>query len=329
MSRVTDPAELRAPKRQRLISVTELLGRVLPKPALVPWAEAQTAEGMLTLHRAGELHHGMTAQDALAAMREAKIGAEGVRTSSAKRGVNVHALLERWENDGSWADPVGVLDVEDYPFAHALNDWLRERRPDPISREQLVADPESQYAGRYDLTALIDGQITLVDATTSDKASIWPAKHYQTRCYERGRRRCGEEPADRLLIVVFCRDGSWREMDVLATDRAVDDMLSHYRGLKPVNQACESANRAEKNARRDDEPKAKRERRKVDPDPNDPRTIPGAMEVSIRRDMPDGGIIEFESASRGWTTRDGFERLSDWRAYYWTPPVQATLPVAA
>jgi hypothetical protein len=326
---ITDPQQLRAPKRQRLVSVTSLIDSILPKPALVPWAERETAEGMLTLLRAGELHPSLTAHEALAAMREARIGAEGVRTTAARRGVNLHGLLERYENDGTWADPVGILDPEDYPFSHALNDWLRERRPEPIEREQLVADPSAGYAGRFDWFGRIDGQLTLLDATTSDKAAIWPAKHYQLRMYERARRVCGDEPADRLLIVVFCKDGTWREMDCLATFRAVDTMLAHHRDLKPVDQACNAVNRAEKGARRDDTPVAKRERRKVEPNPDDKSTMPGALEVSMRRELPDGGLIEYEFASRGWATKDGYERMADWRAYFHTPPAQGVLKAAA
>lgn len=326
---ITDPAQLKAPKRQRLVSCTTLLDAILPKPGLVHWSEAQTVTGIATLARAGEPIDRMTDAEIHATLREAKIGAEGVRTSAARRGVDLHGLLERYENDGVWADPVGILDVEDYPFAHALNDWLRERRPEPIEREQLVADPEAGFAGRFDWFGRIDGQLTLLDATTSEKAAIWPAKHYQLRMYERARRVCGDEPADRLLIVVFCKDRTWREMDCLATDRAVNTMLAHHRDLKPVDQACNAVNRAEKDARRDDAPTAKRERRKVEPNPDDPSTMPGALEVSMRRELPDGGIIEYEFAPRNWVTKDGYARMTDWRAYFHTPAAQTTLPVAA
>jgi hypothetical protein len=217
--RLTDPMQLKAPKRQRLTSVTTLIDQILPKPALVPWAERETAEGMLTLLRAGELHPSLTAHEALAAMREAKIGAEGVRTTAARRGVDVHALLERYARDGSWADPVGLLDVDDYPYAHALNDWLRKYRPEPHEIEQLVADPEHGYAGRLDLIATIDGQRTLVDLKSQERAGIYSAAHIQARAYERASVRCDGEPVDRVLIVVVAKDGTYREMDCLMTSR--------------------------------------------------------------------------------------------------------------
>lgn len=54
-------------------------------------------------------------------------------------------------------------------------------------------------------------------------------------------------------------------------------------------------------------------------DAPDPRTVPGAMEHVKRRELPDGSVIEFESASAGWLTKKGEPRRKDWRAYYFTP----------
>jgi hypothetical protein len=325
---VTDPAQLKAPKRQRLTSVTTLIDQILPKPALVPWAERETAEGMLTLLRAGELHPSLTAAEALAAMREAKIGAEGVRTTAARRGVDVHALLERYARDGTWADPVGLLDVDDYPYAHALNDWLRANRPEPHEIEQLVADPEHGYAGRLDLIATIDGQRTLVDLKTSEKAAIWDAAHLQTRLYHRAAMVCGSDPCDRILLVVVAKDGTWREMDCLMTDRGAQDALRYARALKPVTAACAAANRQAK-ADRAEPAEPKPDKPKVERVDDDPSTHPGAMAKALRRELPDGGLIEYVESPRGWTTQAGTRRTQDFRAYYWTPPSQTTLPVAA
>jgi hypothetical protein len=325
---VTDPAALKAPKRQRLVSVTSLIDSILPKPGLLHWSEAQTAEGMLTLLRAGELHPSLTAAEALAAMREAKIGAEGVSTTAARRGVDVHALLERYARDGTWADPVGLLDVDDYPYAHALNDWLRKYRPEPLEIEQLVADPEHGYAGRLDLIATIDGQRTLVDLKTSEKAAIWDAAHLQTRAYSNASLVCGDDPCDRILIVVVAKDGTWREMDCLMTQRGLEDALRYHRALKPVTAACTQANKVAKDERT--EPAAEKlPKVKVERVEDDPSTHPGAMQRTLRRELPTGGLIEYVESPRGWTTLDATRRRADFRAYYFTPPAQEPLRAAA
>ena len=51
----------------------------------------------------------------------------------------------------------------------------------------------------------------------------------------------------------------------------------------------------------------------------DPRTVPGAMEHTLSRELADGSLIEFESAPFGWLKKDGEPRRMDYRAYYWTP----------
>lgn len=329
MTRLTDPAQLKAPKRVRMPSVTTLLDAIIPKPALVPWAEKQTAEGMLTLLRAGELDSRMKPTEALAALRDFNLGAEGVRDTAAKRGVDVHALLEAFARDGSWADPVGILDIEDYPFAHALNDWLRERRPQPLEIEQLVCDPDAKYAGRLDLRAMIDGQLVTVDLKTQERAGIYPSAHAQARAYERAAVHCGSDPADRVLIVVVAKDGTWREMDCLMTGRGFEAALQYHRALRPVESACDSANRAARDARAEPrDPKPEPPAWESAPDHPDPAHRPGAWEDYKRRELPDGGLLEFESAPAGYTTLSGKRRQKAWRAYQYTPPAQAELPIA-
>lgn len=46
--------------------------------------------------------------------------------------------------------------------------------------------------------------------------------------------------------------------------------------------------------------------------------LPGALEVQLRRELPNGSVIEFESAPAGWLTKKGERRQADWRAYFFT-----------
>lgn len=326
---VTDPQQLRAPKRVRLESVSSVLDAVLPKGALTYWATREERKGVATLARAGEPVDRMTDDEIARAMREAGIGAEGARDTAARRGINIHELLEAFARDGSWADPVGILDVDDYPYAHALNDWLRKHRPEPLEIEQLVADPAAGYAGRLDLIATIDGQRTLVDLKSSEKAAVYDRAHAQCRLYHRASLVCGSEPCDRLMVVVVAKDGKHDEMDCLMTDRGIDAALNWRRALKPVTSACDQRNRREKTARANPASDDKPEKPKVEYVEDDPSTHPGAMRKTLRRELPDGGLIEFEDAPAGWTTKDGTRRTRDFRAYWHTPPAQTRLGVAA
>jgi hypothetical protein len=54
--------------------------------------------------------------------------------------------------------------------------------------------------------------------------------------------------------------------------------------------------------------------------PADPALEPGGIEHYLRRELPDGGVIEFESAPAGWLTKAGEPRRKPWRAYFYTPP---------
>jgi hypothetical protein len=325
---VTDPAQLKAPKRVRLESVSSVLDAVLPKGGLTYWVAREERKGVATLARAGEPVDRMTDDEIARAMRDAGIGAEGARNTAARRGINIHALLERYARDGTWADPVGILDVDDYKYAHALNDWLRKHKPEPLEIEQLVADPNAGYAGRLDLIANIDGVRTLVDLKSSERAQVFDRAHAQCRLYHRASMVCGSDPCDRLMVVVVAKDGKHDEMDCLMTDRGIDAALNWRRALKPVTSACDQRNRAQKESRA--EPAEPREPKpKVEYVEDDPSTHPGRMARTLRRELPDGGLIEYVESPAGWTSQDATRRSRDYRAYYWTPPTQTTLPVAA
>jgi hypothetical protein len=327
---VTDPAQLKTPKRQRLVSVTTLCSAILSSDSLVHWAERESVNGVATLVRAGEPVGRMNTDDILHALRESKIGAEGVRDAAARRGVNVHALLERYLRDGYWADPLGILDPDDFGYAHALNKWLAKTRPDPISVEEIVADPEHGYAGRLDaIIASEEGRTVLWDLKTSEKAQVFDRAHLQTRLYARAVPICGGPVPDEIRIVVVAKDGTYREMDCLMTDRGAQAALHYYRALKPVTAACVAANRTERAKRAESAPDNPVERPKVERVDDDPSTHPGAFRTELRRELPDGGVITFEESPVGWTTKDGYRRGQAWRAYWWQPPVQAELPVAA
>jgi hypothetical protein len=58
----------------------------------------------------------------------------------------------------------------------------------------------------------------------------------------------------------------------------------------------------------------------------DMRTIPGALDIQLVRELPDGSRIEFEQAPAGWLTQAGEIRKRDHRAYYVVPPVKRCDP---
>lgn len=237
-----------APKRTRFVSVTTLNDSICPKPGLPPWAEARGIEGARAAFKAGlvELHH--DGEEWIAAVREARLGADAARDEAADRGLDMHAFLERYMRTGS-PPAIREYPLEQHGYVKAGARWLLKHKPEPVQIEELICDPEGGYAGRSDLVALIGGLRTRVDFKTSENAAIYSSSHLQVGLYERGAVACGDEPTDQQQIVVLAADGEFRPMLSEATPERIDAALAYYRAIKPIDSLCESANRAEKKAR--------------------------------------------------------------------------------
>lgn len=237
-------------KRTRMTSATTLLDDVLPKAGLPVWAEGHGIRGAITAVRQGLIDNSHAPEDCVQIVRQHRLGADAAKTDAADRGLNVHALLEQYMTTGT---PPGLAGhpVEHHGYIRGLAGWLLARDPEPVAVEQLVVHPEDGYAGRLDLRARIGGRLITVDLKTQEKAAIYPGAHLQTCLYERAARRCGDEPSDGRLVVVVAADGEWREMPADHHDGVVDAALVFRRLLQPINSACESANRRERDARRE------------------------------------------------------------------------------
>ncbi len=160
----------------------------------------------------------------------------------------MHSFLEHWMRTGE-APKVADYPPEQHGYVQAGARWLMAANPDPIQVEELVCDPAAGYAGRSDLVAMVKSYRTRVDFKTSAKAGIYGSSHVQTGLYERAAIACGDDPTDRQIVVVLGEEGTYRSMLSLATPAVVEAALAFYRAVKPIDSACESANRAEKKAR--------------------------------------------------------------------------------
>ena len=235
-------------KRTRFVSTTTLLDDICPKDGLPPWAEARGIEGAGTAMRAGEVSGDTDPERAVEIVRTLKLGADAAKTKAADRGLNVHALLEDYMRTGT-PPTLGGHPVEHHGYITALSAWLLSRQPEPVAIEQLVVHPEDGYAGRLDLRARIGGRLITVDVKTQERAGIYRGAHLQVGLYERAAIKCGDEPADGQLVVVFAADGQWREMPADHEPWVIDAALLFYRACKPIDSVCESLNRRERQAR--------------------------------------------------------------------------------
>lgn len=233
-------------KRSELVSVSGVLDTITSMGGLPYWYEAGGIKGCQEAHRLELLSPDDDFEAAVRTVRREKLGADAERDRAADRGLNIHALLEGYMLTGTAPNPSQHPEPH-RGFIRALVAWLLLRDPEPVAVEEVVATPE--YAGRLDLVARIGGQLAVVDAKTQAKAGIYLQAHLQTALYTRGYVMCGGEQPERGLVVAFAENGEFREMEGLISPEAADAALAWYRFARPVEQCCESHNRAEKKAR--------------------------------------------------------------------------------
>lgn len=236
-------------RRVRLPSTTTLLDEVCPKPGLPRWAEARGIEGLLAAIQNGAIDPAeMTAEQAIESVRKLKLGADAAKLRDAERGLNVHAINERYMLTGE-APKRSEHPDHHRGFIKAWTKCMLELTLEPVEVEQLVVNPELGYAGRLDLRALNKGLLETIDYKTQRNAGIYAGAHYQVNLYEKGAVYCGAEPAVNKRVIVLAENGEWSQMIANHEEWRIDAALQHYRGKKPIESLCDSRNRSEKEAR--------------------------------------------------------------------------------
>jgi hypothetical protein len=201
-------------------SVTTITG-ILDKPALTWWKLEQLAANAV--------------QDAemLAIMRDRGDTEAAVRyvmyrrnasDAARERGADIHALAERWHK-GETVDAPEELAEEWTGYLR----WWTDTLPDMLYAEEMVASVEHNYAGTFDLVAVIGGETWMLDIKSSKsvanaKGTVWPEYRLQLVAYARaefiGRadERLPLPPIDRYGIVHVTREGT-RLVEAAVTER--------------------------------------------------------------------------------------------------------------
>jgi hypothetical protein len=196
-------------ERVRVPSVTTVIKQIHPAQALVRWAEAKGAEGAVIVGRQGKLR-GVEAADAIEVVRAENAGADGASKRATHRGLELHAVLERYARNGDVPNPI------EFPeqwrgYIRGLVRWLLHAEPEPTQVEQLVAHRALRYAGRFDLRALIKGSDSIVDLKTRERARVYFDDLLQVAGYDLGDIDCGSEPAEARVVIAIGADGEFVE----------------------------------------------------------------------------------------------------------------------
>jgi hypothetical protein len=181
--------------RQRLPSVTTIIGATWPKPALMRWYAK----------------HGDEATDKLKA--------------ASTRGKAVHTFIENYLDRGAMVFPD---DPELHGYLQGAARFLLEYAPEPEAIELLVVHPELRYAGRLDLRAMVRGERAIVDFKTSPSGAVYPEAHVQALAYGLADVECGAPPARRLYIVGLSETGEAFVHESRATEALWRNMRESY-----------------------------------------------------------------------------------------------------
>lgn len=216
---------------ERYANVTTILN-VLAKEALLGWVYHLTLEGLKYWE---------------------------VRDEASERGQDSHHLLLQLLT-GAGATLADLPD--DYrPYGQAGFRWFRERQPEVLECERMVASTEHRYAGRLDLFARLacahlgtpPHPACLVDFKTLTKWSYkrdqllppYGENLLQLDLYQGARIECGLEPAERGLIVRLGPDASYDETLVdLDPERGVA-ILNAYRARAAAEKHLREAAKAQ------------------------------------------------------------------------------------
>lgn len=213
----------------------------LHKPALLRWYEDHGARGAIKAHALGELDE-VPEEEIIERVRLLELGAESQRDAAAVRGTGVHNILERLAKGQSVTRDFLPAGAQPW-YAGATAAWIALDPQPPFEIEQIVCHPEDRYAGRPDLTAMVDGTLTLIDYKTG-RGQVYAEAHYQTRLYERARRRCGFEPCERIIIVGVDAQGGYTLSEGLVGDDEAETLLALYRSKQRVDKALAVQRRA-------------------------------------------------------------------------------------
>lgn len=220
---------------QRVPSVTTIIGKATAKQALVGWAAREAAAWALA-HRDEVEQLGEAAW-----LKQAAAASDAVRDASMVAGTAVHSIAERL----IFGEPVETTDPdtgEPYPddvvrmgeqVARFLDAW--DVTPDTALVEAPIFHEGEQYAGKFDLCAILRGGDRWLIDYKSGASGIWPETALQLTAYARathvviGERDMLMPPVDRCAALWVRPDG-WQLVPVASGD----EVWSTFRHMIPV-----------------------------------------------------------------------------------------------
>ena len=120
--------------------------------------------------------------------------------------------------------------------------WLEQEIDEVLQAEEVVYSPTHNFAGRFDLRAVIGGQVWLLDLKTSKH--IGAPFHAQLAGYDLAAIESGYGPSDRLVVLKVNADGLYELIDAEAGHDDFLVSLAAYEAAKRINNAARRAKKA-------------------------------------------------------------------------------------
>lgn len=215
-------------------SVTQILDKSLPKPALTWWGMRVGMAAVTELLRRGRISYGEAMACVHQEIVDNDMGVEGwesptremrgktrsilehfaileklttnhITSAAADRGTSIHDALNRLALGE--LPTLADFPVADRGFVQALVRWWLEHEPEFVAVEQIVASRRYGYAGRFDLLVKYPDSEELVLADLKTGKDVRPDSHFrQLQGYKTAWQEMGRAPIDRMEII-NCRQG--------------------------------------------------------------------------------------------------------------------------
>ena len=208
---------------RKMPGVTTILGKTMPKEALINWAANTTANYAVDNW---ESLTGLAPSKRLKALLEARFAD---RDQAANRGTEVHQLAEAYIR----GDEIEVPDALD-GHVRQYERFVKEHNVMPVAVECVIANRTVGYCGTFDLVADLSGRRALLDIKTS-RSGIFPETALQLTAYERAEvyldGNGDEQPMSSLGIQDVAAIHVTADGYQLIPIQNRDDIWSYYRHL--------------------------------------------------------------------------------------------------
>lgn len=242
-------------------SVTTIIGSVLDKPALMPWAYKVGLEGAIKVmqREVGRMPKLATVKDYINNMTteqlKSDLKAYGYDIDSKKQeGGSRGLVVHEWAEARAKGEVLPDVADEYKPYVESLEAWFEDYEPTFLESEYMVVHTGYGYAGTFDGIVEIGkhpprkrhdnlvGKRVLLDFKTNTEGRVYPEQHLpQVEAYAEAYASMGGTPVDECIVVGIGpkKDGKPKYQTIVsyATFEIFHPILDYYQQRAIVKES--------------------------------------------------------------------------------------------